>query len=32
VSLASLLSANGWNSSNASISPGQIINIPASGS
>ena len=32
VSLASLLSANGWNSSNANIYPGQIINIPAAGS
>ena len=32
ISLASLLSANGWRSSSAPISPGQIINIPASGS
>ena len=32
VSLASLLSANGWNYSNANIYQGQIINIPAAGS
>ena len=32
VSLASLLSANGFNSSGALLYPGQILNIPASGS
>lgn len=31
VSLGALLAANGWNSSDALIYPGQIINIPASG-
>lgn len=31
VSLSSLLGANGWGSSDALIYPGQIINIPASG-
>jgi LysM repeat protein len=32
VSLGSLLSANGFNSSGALLYPGQILNIPASGS
>jgi len=32
VSLGSLLSVNGFNSSGALLYPGQILNIPASGS
>jgi LysM repeat protein len=32
VSLGSLLGANGFNSSAALLYPGQILNIPASGS
>ena len=31
VSLSSLLGANGWSSSSVIIQPGQVINIPASG-